>query len=455
MDEVRELKWKKAASKYGWDDDGYYHGENKRKFLLEKMLDYAKREKFNMFSWIPFAIQYETRWKKIKSGYNHVTLLGMEFIGVGETIPRLFKFIGDNSENLEKYYLHLPIFSPDRRGGCFNHGVFNVFREYCRFITPQNFSFWMYVFIFHSDDINLDEFNFYRRRIGKHMPKIAYGQPPICIPDDVMEHSRNALRNMEAGDKYICVHAREEMTKSKNNISVELGLMSTSVQDADLNTYWKACAYMENLGYKSIRMGKDEEKMCNLSGIIDYANKFYDEELDFSVPANCKFMIGCASGLSVITPFWGRPLLTTNALCLCCGYEWLPKTKYDLHIPKKYYSRRKGRLLNLHEVIAVSNRCLTYTENYLKEDIVLIDNTEDEILHAVMEINAKIDGTWEVSEAEKKCNDKYWLIMRSWERKHRQSYTNRYPYTMYEVPISYSYLKNNMYLLDVGEIDYD
>ena len=94
--------------------------------------------------------------------------------------------------------------------------------------------------------------------------------------------------------------------------------------------------------------------------------------MDFYLIANCKFLVGSASGLTSITAFWGRPVLITNLNAFCYGFESLPTTKFDLYIPKKFYSIKDKRYLNLYEMFVISNRCDRYNERFEKEGIQVI-----------------------------------------------------------------------------------
>jgi hypothetical protein len=101
-------------------------------------------------------------------------------------------------------------------------------------------------------------------------------------------------------------------------------------------------------------------------------------------------------------------------------------------------------------MLDVMDKGFLYVSNYRREGVRFEDNTEDEILEATKELNAKIDGVWVESDEERKLNDKYWKIMNMWRKDHKslQIHPDR-DYTMWSVKISYSFLKENQYLLDV------
>lgn len=421
----------------------------KRIDLVKRMMDYARRENI----WYKFfdvqLFGYESKWHNIHKNFNRIVVYGLECVSIGETLPRIFAFLDDKKVlDSNSYHLFLPTFFFEYRKGIFNKGLFSIFNEECNFVTIENFFFWLYVFIFHYSSLDLSNFDKYKKRIGTKNFQVKYGTSLIKFTENIEKDGMESLKNMGIKGDYICLHAREVITKTDNFI-IEDTTPTTFAQDAKLQTYEKACNYMYELGYQSIRMGKDERIPCEIYGTVDYANNFYADWLDFYIPSKCKFMIGCNSGLSIVTQFWGKALLLTNVINFAGGYEWLPVTDCDIYIPKKFYSLRKGRLLNLLEILDVSNKCSLYTNFFQQEDIQLIDNTEDEILSATREINSKIDKTWDVTDSERALYEKYWRIMDDWKRKHKHAFTFRYQYTMLQIPIAYSYLKENIYLLDV------
>lgn len=421
---------------------------SKNSFLLEKISDYKKQlhcqGKFQIYK----VLSYEKRWNYLKEKYGDIHIYGIEFVGIGETIPRLYMFLRDKKNHKLSKGLHvvLPTFFDNYCGGIYNKGIFSIFGKYIYFITEKNISFWHYVFLFHSGEIDSSQFGRYRFREAVRFD--MSGKKVMPFNDEMIAYAADRMESMGLKKNYICLHAREVSTKTANFGKYP----DTSVCDVKLESFAKACDYMSMLGYQAVRMGRDEEKECTIDGVIDYANQFYDELMDFYLIANCKFLIGCSSGLTVITPYWGRPILLTNQNVFCWAAESLPTTGKDLYIPKKYYSKGKGRYLNLYEMLNASHKCDRYTKAYRMERIELIDNTEEEILEATIELNAKLDHTWKETEDEKRCMERYWKIMSLWKSKRKAFYAdgncNAKGYEMLFIPICYSYLKRNRYLLE-------
>ena len=157
--------------------------------------------------------------------------------------------------------------------------------------------------------------------------------------------------------------------------------------------------------------------------------------------------------MQTICGFFGKPVLATNLTSICYGWESIADTGNDLYMPKKFYSKIKRRYLNLYEMLDMMNECVIKTSNFIRNKIVLEDNTADEILDAAKEMDDRLDYRWIETEEEKKHYLKYWAIIDKWKLNHNVSKAREEAgfdgYTMSFYKISYSFLKNNLYLLDV------
>lgn len=421
-------------------------------FLLKKIKEYEDVLQYHKRWSMKDIRKYEAKWRRLCGRYHQIYVYGIDFMGIGETIPRLFMFLEDKDKRDKKHFsLVLPTFSPGYyTGGIINSRIFDIYGKQIHFITKKNVSFWKYAVVFHANRISTDYFDTYKYRDCSATFLIDIGKPLLSFNSELEQYAREKMRQMGLEGDYICIHAREVATKKNNFIA---SYDDTSIIDSDINSYGQACSYMQTLGYQSVRMGKDENRKCEIAGVIDYANEFYDELMDFYLVSKCKFMIGGMAGIVAIAPFWGRPALITNALSFCYGKESLPRTAYDLYIPKKFYSKREKRFLNLYESWDISFKCDRYNKRFEEAEIEVINNTELEILNATIEMNQKLDQTWVQTEEEQKCLEKYWRIINSWKDKHRLTYVSRKEggqgRDMFPYQICYSYLKENMYLLDV------
>lgn len=434
------------------------------KLLIEKIDQYLQ-ERFKQYSYLKMLKQYKMRlqkyramelknivtyekqWKDLKRKNKRIALYGIQFVSIGETVPRLFNLIQDMDKEDEKVkYIVLPTFFDYYIGGIYNWRMFDIFAKKVYFIRESNIDFWTYVFLFHINELDLTLFNKYKWAKPGAV-KVELYKPLLPFSKEEVLEGEEKLSQMGVKGDFICLNARESNVKTED-FGKRQGYESRC-RNCDINTFVKTSKYFGTLNIQSVRLGKYEKKKCDEESIIDYTNYFYDEFMDFYLMSKCKFLVSCDTGLVNICGNWGSPVLLTNAVNLCYSWESWPDTGYDMYMPKKFYSRIKKRYLNLYEMLDAMNECIIFTSSYIAKGIILEDNTEDEILEAAKELNERIENRWIESENEKKVYEKYWRIMNQWERDHKYvKARGKDKYTMCFSKISYSYLRNNLYLLE-------
>lgn len=421
-----------------------------RYFLIKKLNRYRKKlQDYKRFTW-KALMNYEKRWRKLRKKYDQIYLYGIEFVSIGETMPRLFNLLEDiDRDDGKVLHVVLPTFFDHYVGGIYNRKIFDIFGKKIYFIKDSNIDFWTYIIYFHMHEVQTEMFDQYvSARLGGI--KIRPGKPLLPFSKAEIEYGESKLCEMGVKGEFICLYARESNVKT-----VDFGKRQgyeSRYRNCDISTFYKTGRYFRDRNVQSVRIGKYETQKLIDKDIIDYANMYYDEFMDFYLLSRCKFLVACDGGMTVVCGNWGRPVLLTNAINLCYGWECWPDTGYDMYIPKRFFSRREKRYLNLYEMLDVMNECGIYASNFIKRGIVLEDNTEDEILEASVELEARLKNLWEETEIEKSHYEKYWRILRQWESEHSYVVSRKKSgfagYTMCFNRLSYNYLKNNLYLLD-------
>ena len=147
-----------------------------------------------------------------------------------------------------------------------------------------------------------------------------------------------------------------------------------------------------------MRIGHTESnKLKNHNDIIDLTeidNESEKEILSVSLSHQCEFFIGGSSGAKSLAAIFGRPILTTNAAPFS---HCLEICKNGISIPKLYL--KNGELMKFSEIRNLINEShSTYnlnSENYRRDDfynsrdIKIINNSEEDILNATIEIYEK------------------------------------------------------------------
>jgi putative glycosyltransferase (TIGR04372 family) len=116
--------------------------------------------------------------------------------------------------------------------------------------------------------------------------------------------------------------------------------------------------------------------------VIDYAHA--DERsavLDVALCASCRVFVAAPSGLVTVAKAFGALACLVNYPM----YAGLPWHAEDIVVPRPYFSREKGRVLSLEEVMSSD---LIYADHGFQQEragVELLRNTPEEIVEAVRE----------------------------------------------------------------------
>ena len=245
---------------------------------------------------------------------------------------------------------------------------------------------------------------------------------------------RRELERMGIGqnDWFVCFHARDN---TYLNETFGGDWKYHNYRDCDINNYLKAMEYITEQGGYAVRMGAIVEKPLpdlNNSRIIDYATKYRSDFMDIYLSAKCKFFVGCTAGLFIIAMIFETPVAGTNFAHL----ELPPLRTGDIFLPKKIRNRKNNRLLTFPEIF--ERRIGKWANGYDFEKVGLevIENTSDEILGLVREMNESLDNRFQYTEEDKDLQHRY------------QSFIKPY-HACYKIPVKIGtlFLRENKELL--------
>jgi len=202
-----------------------------------------------------------------------------------------------------------------------------------------------------------------------------------------------AEMGLPAGLKYICFHCRDDSYLRKKfphqNWSYH------SYRDSSIHNYVLAAETMAEKNLWAVRMGElTAEKITATSArVIDYAAKHRSDFGDVFLSATCKFFLGTNCGLSNVASCFNVPIAWVNVAPL----GTVPWRAEDVFIPKKVRDKDSGRILSFREVIACGADSWGLQRNFDEAGMAVVENTPEEIRDVALEMNARIDGTWQES----------------------------------------------------------
>lgn len=184
-------------------------------------------------------------------------------------------------------------------------------------------------------------------------------------------------------------------------------------RNCSIRNYMPAAEELTKRGYYVIRMGAAVGDLMNTDNpkIIEYAARgFRTELLDIYLIANCSFFISCGSGLDAVTRFFKRPEVHVNFSVLEYLHTWLSNS---VMIFKKYWLKEQKRFMPVREIIASGAGRIQHAEGYENMGIELIENTPEEILDAVDEMDQRLKGAWKSNERNEELQRVFWSYFKS------------------------------------------
>ena len=262
--------------------------------------------------------------------------------------------------------------------------------------------------------------------------------PQLSFTCEEKKQGESVLRSLgiASQDSFVCFCARD-----KGYLDVAQTWRSRSewsyhdYRNNDIRNYMDAARFIADNGITAIRMGSVVENTLDEShpGIIDYAIHNRSDFADIFLGANCKFFLGDTGGLFGPAAIFGVPFAAVNLTPLRIA----PRTSQDLFISKKYRYSDSHKFLTIREIIELGAHDWGRTEQYTKAGIDVVENTSEEILDLVVEMNERLDGTW----IEDDSDNKLQLLYRS-------MFPDNHPIIGHPSRIGARFLRKNSWLLD-------
>ena len=235
----------------------------------------------------------------------------------------------------------------------------------------------------------LDNFNIKFWEKFQHKNPFFY----FSLSDSDIEKGRKMLNkyNIPESAPIITLHVREGGYLQDDNHS--------SHRNLSIENYIPAINYLINEGFYIVRIGdKSMKRFVNPPPqLIDAP--FHPEYTDFVEPyftAVSKFFIGCGSGPADFAQSFGVPVLRVNNVVQAAMWG----VEKCLCVPQKIYSHRIERYLTYEEFI-LSPAVNFYEDQLIQQaGIEYRENSPEEILMAVKEMNARLDGVYSMPQEE-------------------------------------------------------
>lgn len=362
---------------------------------------------------------------------------------IGEYIPRYLIAVEDAKRNAENGILDVFFL-----GDYVNHNsrLTTIMGRNIQIIDQKNGNIWGYI-LAHFPKVEFRQyFGDYLLRDNERLLDPQNTAQYLSLTPEEMEEAKRKKELMDLREPFVCVSNRDDAYLATTVPDEDWSYHD--YRDSDINNFAPSADYLAEKGITSVRMGRYVQERVKFGNCIDYASKYYDELMDIALMQGCKFYVGDANGLCIVPMALNTPYALKNIVPIFMdGWGSHPQNVQSLYIFKKYYSKVNKRFLSINEMIEVDNIVAAcgreIDKKYAELGIELIENSAEEILDLVMEMNARLDGEWIDTEEDLEMQKKYHSIFEQWRQQVHYSES-----AVLRAKLGALFLRKNSYLLD-------
>lgn len=229
----------------------------------------------------------------------------------------------------------------------------------------------------------------------------------LSFTPDEEKRGKALLESLGVGSApFVCVIVRDETYYKKALPNQDLSYHS--FRNCDIDTYVDGLEALADQGVFVLRMGAVVGKplLSSHPRVIDYANSNLRSAFgDMYLGANCKFCISDGLGFYAIPAAFRRPNAYVNFSPFHMFYT---SRSSDLGIAKVFAEAGTDRVLPLHELADYDISNLTRTDRLKASGLNVVDNTSQEIRQLLLEMNARLDGTWVSDPVDEELQRTFW-----------------------------------------------
>ncbi len=231
-------------------------------------------------------------------------------------------------------------------------------------------------------------------------------RPPILSltdEDEAWGQEMLGALGVPPGRWFVAVHVREGGYLPRNEII-------QSHRNASIGNAVPAMREIVRRGGVCIRVGDPSmTPLPPIPGVIDYAiHPLKSDRMDVFLCARARFFLGCTSGLAFVSCAFGVPVAHANMIPV----ETLGLRHCDLSIPKLLWSKRLGRHLAFSEIFGGEAGGFFFTKQYADADIVVEENSPEDIKGMVMEMMERLEGTFAERHGDDALRAQYMALFR-------------------------------------------
>ena len=212
--------------------------------------------------------------------------------------------------------------------------------------------------------------------------------------------------------KFVCLIVRDRGYLSRDSEYANSARWDYhDYRNGDIDKYVLASEELASRGYYVFRVGTHVEKPLKSKNIkiIDYANSdLRSYFMDIYLGAKCSFCVSTATGFDGIPVMFRKPIAS---IVVPIG-SILTDSKKNLSLTKHHINKLTKKELSISEIFS-SNVALSFkTEEFKNNNVVLQENTPEEIRDLVIEMDERINKHWKETDEDILLQENFWSIFK-------------------------------------------
>jgi putative glycosyltransferase (TIGR04372 family) len=235
-------------------------------------------------------------------------------------------------------------------------------------------------------------------------------KPNIFFNNKEIKDGQIALENLgiPKDEQYFCFHARD--SAYLDSVLKIMDWKYHNFRDSSIQNYIPAAEEMANRGYFSIRMGAKVKDGIDSyhPHVIDYSTSENRSDFnDIYIGSHCRFFLCSDGGMSSIPEMFRIPVVYVNWTLLLRISTWVLN---GLFIFKKFYLKSENHFMTFSEILNLRLGGTDTNEIITRLNLKLVENTPEEIHAVTIEMDERLNGTWETTDEDEELQQRFWAL---------------------------------------------
>lgn len=398
--------------------------------------------------------RYKHKIGKINKKYKKVEICLFDTTRIANVIEIIIEFMDSKLDQSDILFVFLTRFSFGdkvlyiQQNHISNRYLVEKFSKKFIFITENNKFFWKNFIMKYENKISYSDryshqniMKFQHQEVKKNNLLVTRSYMDFSIKEQFAGKCK--MKQIGITQEYITFFVRSNIYL-QTIFGKKFTNASHDRRNYSLENFRLMCTELSKRNIQSVRMGHIVEGVFEGDGIIDYANKYRDEFMDFYLVSNSKFLVCGMNGFQSIAAILNKPTILINChLITYNGDIGMRLPEKSIMILKKHWDIKNRRYLRVREILEIERRVKNVYElsdYYIKNQIELIENTPEDIWEATKEMLDRLEGRFESSEAEGILQLKFKNLVRESISLNDNFFS--------EIPIGRAFLKKNLWMLE-------